>query len=89
MHLTSEQLTEIEGLASKLFTKREICVICRIEYQEAMASRAFLDAIERPRLLRQVKLYDSILMHAEAGSSPAQTLAIGLLQRLKINEAGE
>ena len=89
MTLTTEQLDEISSMADRLFTKREICVICRLDYTQALEHTPFLEAIERPRLLREVKLRDSILQHAEAGSSPAQTLALGLLSRLKISEAGE
>lgn len=89
MTLTTEQLAEIGSLADKLFSKREICVICRLDYAQALEHKPFLEAVERARLLREVKLRESILQHAEAGSSPAQTLAVGLLSRLKINEAGE
>lgn len=80
--LSDEQLKEIEDLAACFFTQEEIQEITGIEE----ASKEFKKAMRKGHLLSEYRLRKSIIDLASDGSSPAQTLAVKMLESLKRKE---
>lgn len=84
MKLTSDQLTELESLASYFFTPDECAIVLSISTDELeMALEDDTDpgykAYQRGKLKSKLELRKSILTLAKQGSSPAQTMALRLL----------
>lgn len=77
--LNDEQIKEIEELASCFFTIDEIKEITGIEEP----CREFKKAMRKGHLQSEYKLRKSIIELAHDGSSPAQTLAVKMLDSLK------
>lgn len=85
-----EDLKLVEELASYFFTPREIAVmievdpegfIYAIEYPEgSQIATAFL----KGRLQNEMELRKSIIKLAKAGSSPAQTMSLDLLNKSRV-----
>lgn len=87
--ITDEDLTLIEEMAALYYTPKEICIIVELKYDEAKneiekEEGKFYEAFQRGRLQSETDLRRSILMLAKAGSSPAQTMAMDLLNKSKV-----
>lgn len=88
MKLTSDQLTELESLASYFFTPDECAIVLGIDTDDL--EMALMDddhpayaAYQRGKLKSKLELRKSILTLAKQGSSPAQTMALRLLDELE------
>lgn len=84
--ITSEELAEVENLAGLFFSPREISVMMEFdadEINEHLDSRQgdFYRAFQKGRLQNEVDLRKAIMQLARAGSSPAQTMAMDLLNK--------
>lgn len=80
--LSEEQITEIQELAGCFFSVEEILKITQIQHQ----TKEFLEAVEIGRLKNEAALRKSIFDLAIAGSSPAQTMALKMMERIKRDE---
>jgi hypothetical protein len=90
MHLSGEQLKEVEMMASLFFSVEEIAVNLEIrevdelramfELREGEAYRAF----QRGRLRTEAELRTAIRQAALNGSSPAQQMMISFLKSSEI-----
>ena len=87
--ITSEDIKEIENLAALFFTPKEIATMLEIrpefmmnemEYEDSSIYRAF----HTGRLQSEMELRKSIVKLAKSGSSPAQTMALELLNKSKV-----
>lgn len=86
--ITQEELLQVEELAQLYFTPKEISVMLEIKYAEVKDTIEneegnFYEAFMRGRLQSETDLRKSIMMLAKAGSSPAQTMAMDLLNKSK------
>jgi hypothetical protein len=90
---TEEMLISIERMAGAAFSFEEMADVLEIE------QRAFFIAmreeghpvqkrIRKGMLARQLELRERIFKDAKNGSSPAQTLAVKLLDNMKIDYSG-
>ncbi len=87
--LSPEQFKEIEELAAVFFTPKEIAIIVGISvplFDEAVKDETtnVYNAFQRGRLQSEYDLRKSIVKLAKSGSSPAQTMAMDLLQKSKL-----
>ena len=87
--ITDEEIALVEELAALYYTPKEICIIVELNLAEAkeqieVEEGNFYTAFQRGRLQSETDLRRSILMLAKAGSSPAQTMAMDLLNKSKI-----
>lgn len=73
--LNKEQIAEVEEMASLFFSEAEILVIVGL----TEVCPTFRNAFKRGRLLREAKVRKSIFTLAESGSSPAQTIAMKII----------
>ena len=85
---TPEELALIEELASYFFTPREIAVMVELDPDEAVflvssEGNPFYTAFQKGRLQNEVNLRKAIIQLAKAGSSPAQTMSMDLLNKSK------
>jgi hypothetical protein len=80
--LNPEEIAEIEELATCFFTEEEICEITGIKEP----CREFKKAMRKGHLQSEYKLRKSIIDLAQDGSSPAQSLAVKMLETLKRKE---
>jgi hypothetical protein len=91
MGMTSEQLAELEDLATSLMTTANLETIFGVP--TGQFAQAILEgspeglAIMRGRLLTEAKLRKSIINLALAGSGPAQAMAKGFLDEMRVGEA--
>lgn len=85
MSLASEQLTEIEEFAALHFTKAEISIIMEFANDE-IENTHVKEAMNRGRLKSEAEVWQSIFRLAKQGSSPAQTLAIQRINKLKAKD---
>jgi hypothetical protein len=74
-----ELLREIEELAGCFFSEEEILEILELPEMSAEGKRA----IRKGSLASEAKLRKSIIDLAAAGSSPAQTIAVKLMESFK------
>lgn len=84
--ITNEDLRLIEELASYFFTPREIGVMVEIDPDDAISQvlaegNDFYTAYQKGRLQSEMELRKSIIKLAKAGSSPAQTMSLDLLNK--------
>ncbi len=77
--VTNEQLIEVEEFASYFFTIEEVSKITGIT---DTTSRAFKDAYDKGKLKSEAELRKAIIQTAKDGSSPAQTMAYKMLEKL-------
>ena len=77
--LSPEQIEEITELAACFFLEEEILEIMQLK----VPSPEFKNACKTGYLLSEAKLRKSILDLAQAGSAPAQAMAVKLLSELK------
>ena len=87
--LTQEDFILIEELASYFFTPREISVMVEMDPQTAVdlifsGDNTFYNAFQKGRLQSEMELRKSIIKLARAGSSPAQTMSLDLLNKSKV-----
>ena len=91
MKLTSDQLAEVENLASFFFSPDEIAIV--VDLDMADLEDELLDdtsevyrAYKRGLLKSKLELRKSILTLAKQGSGPAQTLALRVLDDLEARQ---
>ena len=91
MEMDNAQLSDLETYASLMFTKNEIAVIMEMDPHDlsdkigdpqSPAGKAF----QRGRLKREAELRKGIFDLAQNGSSPAQTLALKLVENAKAED---
>lgn len=84
-------LSDLESYSSLMFTRHEIAVIMEVDpdalsellqEKQSPASQAF----RRGRLKREAELRKGIFDLAQNGSSPAQTMAIKLIENAKADD---
>jgi hypothetical protein len=91
MNLSESQLTELELYSSYMFTVEEIAVIIQVNPAELAgkikdkASTPYL-AFARGRLKMEAELRKSIFDLAKNGSSPAQSYAMKLIEKAKLDD---
>lgn len=91
MELSKEQLKQVTEWAQMLFTPEEIAIVLQVEVhalQSSIESRQgeAYAAYKRGQLLTIGKIRKAIIELAESGSSPAQTLAMSMIENLQIDE---
>ncbi|MBC6698073.1 hypothetical protein [Hymenobacter sp. BT190] len=92
--MSTDQLSEVERLASLMFSAAEVCLIMNVHLSESafIADEQELDefgkAMLRGRLKQEAEVRASIFDNAKAGSSPAQTLATQLIHAAHVAAAG-
>jgi len=84
--ITEDASKLVEELASYFFTPREIAVMIEIHPDDAIIlmkidDSAFYIAFQKGRLQSEMELRKSIIKLARAGSSPAQTMSLDLLNK--------
>lgn len=82
-------MKEVEELAAVYFTPKEIATIIEVPFAEVEAALCeegslFYLAFHKGRLQSEYDLRKSIVKLAKSGSSPAQTMAMDLLQKSKL-----
>ena len=91
MEMTETMLGDLETYASLMFAKSEIAVIMEVDPRDlseliddpnSPAGKAF----QRGRLKREADLRKGIFDLAQNGSSPAQTLALKLVENAKADD---
>ena len=91
MTLTPEQIADIELYAGLQFSSTEVAIITGAG--DAGPDFAGLDpfsqAMLRGQLRESAKVRQRIFEHANNGSSPAQVLALELIEQAKVAAAGE
>lgn len=89
-YLTKETLSEITRLSALLFTPRDIAVMLEISPVEEFIAECTREgnsvytAFQSGRLQTEVDLRNSIIKLAKSGSSPAQTMAMDILNKSRI-----
>lgn len=90
MKLTKEQLTELEHFAGVFFSLQEMAIVMeldgealKLEYEKAES--VIHQTIQRGRLKQDAELRKIIFTLAKGGSSPAQSLALKIIQDAKID----
>lgn len=91
--ITDEELGEVKNLAELFFTPAEIALMLELNDTEVTESARdeeskFYRAFQSGRLQSELELRKSILKLAKSGSSPAQTMAIDMLNKSKIKMLG-
>lgn len=89
INILPEELTMVEEIASYFFTYQEIATMLELipsEVEVSMKSStgAFYEAFQRGRLQSEMELRKSIIKLARAGSSPAQTMVLDLLNKSRL-----
>jgi hypothetical protein len=89
--LTEEQLAAIEQMAALQFSPQEVAIITGAgdAGAEFQALSEFSQAMLRGNLREQALVRTGIFQHAKNGSSPAQVLALQLIEQYKVSQAGE
>lgn len=80
----ADNLMLIEELASYFFTPQEIALMIEANPDGIMDNEDFFRAFQKGRLQNEMELRKSIIKLAKAGSSPAQTMALDLLNKSKL-----
>jgi hypothetical protein len=86
--ISAEQLAEITQLANLFFTHRQVAIMLELPVKEfieqcLIEGSVINKAYESGFLQGEVDLRRGILKMAKAGSSPAQTMALDLLNKAK------
>lgn len=84
--LTNEELSELEKFSYAQLKLSEIAIILGVNETELIqlalnAGNSVFDAYQRGRLRAKSEINTSIIQAAAAGSTPAQNLAIGLINK--------
>lgn len=88
--LTEPDYEEITSLAALFFTPRDISIMLELPAEQFIRECENTDspvylAFYKGRLQAEVDLRTSIMKMAKAGSGPAQTMAMDLLNKSKVN----
>lgn len=86
--LTTKQYLEVERLAGLFFTEREIITIMQISEEHLINDSLKVDfnsAYLRGKLKSEAEIRDGILRLAKNGSSPAQILAMQIVDKATLN----
>lgn len=88
MKLTTDELAEVENMASYFFNPEEIAIVLGkppgdLEDELLDETTDAYRAYQRGKLKSKLELRKSILTLAKQGSGPAQTLALRLLDDLE------
>jgi hypothetical protein len=86
MELNSDQLKEIEELAGLMFLPDKICLVMDIDVKH-INTHHFKLAFEKGRLKQEALVRKSIFEHAKNGSSPAQAMAVKMIDDSKLDLA--
>lgn len=91
MELTKAQLNEVTEWAMALFSPQEIALIMELDdlaFSRAIATKQgdLYRHYMKGRLISEGKIKKAVINLAESGSSPAQTLALKLIEERKIDE---
>lgn len=91
MELTKEQLNEVTEWAMALFSPKEIALIMELDelaFAQAIAAKQgdIYKHYMKGRLISEGKIKKAVINLAESGSSPAQTLALKMIEEIKIDE---
>jgi uncharacterized protein (DUF2235 family) len=91
MKLTSQQLQQVEELASYFFSPEEVAIVLDVNSDELEIElfdqhSAVYKAYQRGKLKSKLELRKSILTLSKQGSGPAQTLAMRILDDLEASE---
>jgi hypothetical protein len=91
MKLTSQQLQQVEELASYFFSPEEVAIVLDVNSDELAIElfdqhSAVYKAYQRGKLKSKLELRKSILTLSKQGSWPAQTLAMRILDDLEASE---
>lgn len=78
--MTTEQIKEVEELASLHFTEGQISLISGIDSNNP----DFKTAVQKGYLIRESKIRKSIFQLAENGSAQAQMLALKIMKTKKL-----
>jgi len=89
LRISEKDFELIEELASYFFTPREIAVIVEVNPDQFIAAMDNEDSriyqvFQKGRLQSEMELRKSIIKLARAGSSPAQTMSLDLLNKSKM-----
>lgn len=89
--LSEEELKQITDLAALFFTPREIALMMELHQEDFVSSceapnfyPKVYNAFHSGRLQSEVDLRTRIIKLAKSGSSPAQTMALDLLNKSKL-----
>jgi hypothetical protein len=82
--LTVEQIQEAEGLSGLFFIPEDILLIMGLP-ENTMQDKDFQRAYKRGRLISEAKIRKSIFEHAQNGSSPAQNMAVKIIEDSKLD----
>ncbi len=87
--ITADELTSVCDLSALFFTPKEISLQMELRYSdviEAMEdeSSGFYQQFYKGRLQSEVELRKSVIKLAKSGSSPAQTMAMDILNKSKV-----
>ena len=94
MLLTDEQLSELQDHAGSFLSVRELAIILQVDYlalwqelnrPDSPAAKVF----QRERLLMKSRIRRGILELAAAGSDPAQSKALRLIERTDFADKAE
>jgi hypothetical protein len=77
--LSSKKIKEVEELASLHFKDAEILLITGI----TEICQTFRNSVKKGKLMSEAKVRKSVFEMAEAGSGPAQTLAVKIIEQNK------
>lgn len=82
-------LTDIEHYASLQFTGEEVCTILGLDYAREQYDADFLRQMKKGQLIQVALLRANIFQHAKNGSTPAQEMALKLIEFAAVAAAGE
>lgn len=90
LEFTKEEIEVISAAAEALFSDREICLLAEIDEHAYAADMDdeqsnLYTTIMRGRLTTELALRSKIIENAKQGSSPAQSLAVRMLETEKSN----
>ena len=84
--LTEDELKEVENFASLWFSPKEIAVILDKEFDEMKADSSFQRYYDSGKLKSHAEMRKAIKKLALHGSSPAQTLAMKMIEHQNIKD---
>jgi hypothetical protein len=83
--MNKDTLQEVQDLAAVFFTPNEITQILGID-ESLQFEDDFKQAYKKGQLITEAQLRKGIFKLAKQGSSPAQNLAMKILENTKLNE---
>lgn len=91
MELTEKQLDELEEWAGSLFSPAKVALIMDLDERklsEAIASKSGMPyrRYMRGKLMSEGKIRKAVFEMAAQGSNPAQTLALDIMEKSRIDE---